>query len=50
MVKHSVFGKVNSGQDVVDNIAQDDLIKSVKIIRIGKDAENLMLLKYLKTI
>ncbi len=38
--KHSVFGKVNSGQDVVDNIAQDDLIKSVKIIRIGKDAEN----------
>ena len=37
--KHSVFGKVNSGQDVVDKIAQDDLIKSVKIIRIGKDAE-----------
>ena len=37
--KHSVFGKVNSGQDVVDNIAQDDIIKSVKIIRIGKDAE-----------
>ena len=37
--RHSVFGKVNSGQDVVDNIAQDDLIKSVKIIRIGKDAE-----------
>ena len=37
--KHSIFGKVNSGQDVVDNIAQDDIIKSVKIIRIGKDAE-----------
>ena len=37
--KHSIFGKVNSGQDVVDNIAQDDLIKTVKIIRIGKDAE-----------
>ncbi len=38
--KHSVFGKVNSGQDVVDNIAQDDIIKRVKIIRVGKDAEN----------
>ena len=37
--KHSIFGKVNSGQDVVDNIAQDDIIKSVKIIRIGKDAK-----------
>jgi peptidyl-prolyl cis-trans isomerase A (cyclophilin A) len=37
--KHSVFGKVNSGQDVVDNIVQDDLIKSVKIIRIGNDAK-----------
>ena len=37
--KHSIFGKVNSGQDVVDNIAQDDLIKSVKILRIGKDAK-----------
>ena len=37
--KHSIFGKVNSGQDVVDNIAQDDLIRTVKIIRIGKDAE-----------
>ena len=37
--KNYVFGIVNSGQDVVDNIAQDDLIESVKIIRIGKDAE-----------
>src|SRR6056300_824646 len=38
--KHSVFGKVHSGQDVVDNVAQDDLIKSIKIIRVGKDAED----------
>ena len=28
--KHSIFGKVNSGQDVVDNIAQDDIIKIVR--------------------
>ena len=43
--KHSVFGKVSTaldstGLEVVDKIAQGDLIKSVKIIRIGKDAEN----------
>ncbi|MCB0337204.1 MAG: peptidylprolyl isomerase [Bdellovibrionales bacterium] len=29
--KHSVFGKVTSGQDVVDSIAKGDMIKSVKI-------------------
>jgi len=37
--KHSIFGKVNSGQDVVDKIEQDDIMKKVKIIRIGKNAE-----------
>ena len=30
--KHSVFGKVINGQDVVNSIVQDDLINSVKII------------------
>ena len=30
--KHSVFGKVTSGQDVVNQIAQGDVIKDVKII------------------
>ena len=38
--KHTVFGKVNTGQDVVDAIVQDDIIEKVKIIRIGSDAEN----------
>ena len=33
--KHSIFGKVNSGQDVVDKVEQNDIIKKVKIIRIG---------------
>ena len=37
--KHSVFGKVESGQDVVDAIAQDDAIESIEIIRIGQEAE-----------
>ncbi len=37
--KHTVFGKVIEGQDVVDSIAQDDLIESVEVIRVGDAAE-----------
>ena len=34
--KHSIFGKVVEGQNVVDSIAQDDIMISVMIIRNGK--------------
>ncbi len=37
--KHTVFGNVVSGQEVVDAIAQGDAIKSVRIIRVGEAAE-----------
>src|SRR5210317_2293035 len=37
--KHTVFGEVLEGQDVVDAIAQDDILESVEIIRVGADAE-----------
>ncbi len=37
--KHTVFGHVISGQDVVDAIVQGDTIESVKIIRKGKPAK-----------
>ncbi|MEY2739559.1 MAG: putative peptidyl-prolyl cis-trans isomerase precursor PpiB, partial [Bacteroidota bacterium] len=37
--RHTVFGHVTSGLDVVDKIVKDDVINSVKIIRIGKDAK-----------
>ena len=37
--KHSVFGYVVKGQDVVDNIQQDDFIESIKIIRKGSEAK-----------
>lgn len=37
--KHTVFGHVVSGLEVVDKITQDDVITSVKIIRVGKDAK-----------
>ncbi len=36
--KHTVFGKVVEGQDVVDSIAQGDKIESVEIIRQGDAA------------
>lgn len=37
--KHTVFGKVSEGLDVVDAIQQGDSMDKVEIIRIGKDAE-----------
>ncbi|MFI1772194.1 peptidylprolyl isomerase [Thalassobellus citreus] len=37
--KHTVFGKVQSGQDVVDAIAQGDLIDTLDIVRVGAEAE-----------
>lgn len=37
--KHTVFGHVISGQEVVDKIAQGDIINSVVIIRNGKEAK-----------
>ncbi len=37
--KHTVFGKVVEGQDVVDAIAQGDKIESLEIIRVGEEAK-----------
>ena len=37
--KHTVFGKVVEGQDVVDAIAQGDKMEQVEIIRVGEEAE-----------
>ena len=37
--KHTVFGTVVEGQDVVDAIAQDDIMESIEIIRVGEAAE-----------
>jgi FKBP-type peptidyl-prolyl cis-trans isomerase len=36
---HTVFGKVQEGQDVVDAIAQGDIIDSLEIVRVGAEAE-----------
>lgn len=37
--KHTVFGQVVSGQEVVNAIKQDDVMKTVDVLRIGKDAK-----------
>lgn len=37
--RHTVFGRVISGQDVVDAIAQGDKMERVEIIRVGSSAE-----------
>ena len=37
--KHTVFGNVIEGQDVVDSIAQGDTMDTVEIIRVGSEAE-----------
>jgi FKBP-type peptidyl-prolyl cis-trans isomerase len=38
--KHTVFGHVIEGQDVVDAVAGDDALESIEIIRVGDEAKN----------
>jgi peptidyl-prolyl cis-trans isomerase A (cyclophilin A) len=38
--KHTVFGKVVEGQEVVDGIAQDEVIETLVIERVGDAAQN----------
>ncbi len=38
--KHTVFGHVASGQDIVDSVAQGDAIESLEIVRLGEAAES----------
>ena len=38
--KHTVFGKVAQGQEVVDAIAQGDEIQSIEIVKVGAEAES----------
>ncbi len=38
--KHTVFGHVVEGQDVVDAVVQGDAIESIEIVRVGDEAKN----------
>jgi peptidylprolyl isomerase len=37
--KHTIFGHVQEGQDIVNSIAQGDGLKSVEILRVGDEAK-----------
>jgi cyclophilin family peptidyl-prolyl cis-trans isomerase len=37
--KHTVFGHVVEGQEIVDAIAQGDLIETIEVVRVGEQAE-----------
>ena len=37
--KHTVFGNVIEGQDIVDAIAQGDVLEALEIIRVGEEAQ-----------
>ena len=43
--KHSVFGRVVEGQDVVNSIRQGDKINTIRIERIGEDAKKFVVTK-----
>jgi peptidyl-prolyl cis-trans isomerase A (cyclophilin A) len=47
--KHTVFGHVVQGQDVVNKIAQNDTIKKMTILRKGKEAESFDAAKVFET-
>ncbi len=38
--KHTVFGNVVEGQDIVDAVAQGDMLEKVEIVRVGDEAKN----------
>lgn len=48
--KHTVFGKVIEGQPIVDRTKQGNIIKKVKIIRVGKDAKKFNALETFKKV
>ncbi len=47
--KHSVFGNVVEGQDIVDTISQGDILTSVEIIRVGEAAEKFNAIEAFRT-
>lgn len=47
--KHTVFGHVVEGQDIVDAIAQNDVMESIEIVRVGAEAEQFNAIEAFRT-
>ena len=47
--KHTVFGKVVEGQDIVDTVAQGDIIESLEIVKVGEAAEKFNAIEAFRT-
>jgi len=47
--KHTVFGKVVEGQDIVDTVAQGDVIESLEIVKVGSAAESFNAIEAFRT-
>jgi len=47
--KHTVFGNVVEGQEIVNAIAKDDILTSIEIIRVGEKAENFKAVEAFRT-
>lgn len=47
--KHTVFGNVVEGQDIVDTVSQGDTLESIEIVRVGEDAEKFNAIEAFRT-
>ncbi len=47
--KHTVFGNVVEGQDIVDTISQGDVLETIEIVRVGENAENFNAIEAFRT-
>ncbi|RCT54755.1 peptidylprolyl isomerase [Winogradskyella sp. KYW1333] len=47
--KHTVFGSVIEGQDIVDVVAQDDTLDALEIVRVGEAAQNFNAIEAFRT-
>ncbi len=47
--KHTIFGNVIEGQDIVDAIQQNDTLTSIEIVRVGENAEKFNAIEAFRT-